>query len=88
MSKVYIFFADGLEEIEGLTVVDMMRRAGIDISIVSITELSQLPDPIRSPLAPMCSWKILMRILQICLYSPAAFRERPIWPRTCFYPIF
>ena len=36
MSKVYIFFADGLEEIEGLTVVDMMRRAGIDISIVSI----------------------------------------------------
>ena len=36
MSKVYIFFADGLEEIEGLTVVDMLRRAGIDISIVSM----------------------------------------------------
>ncbi len=36
MSKVYIFFADGLEEIEGLTVVDMLRRVGIDISIVSI----------------------------------------------------
>ena len=36
MSKVFIFFADGLEEIEGLTVVDMMRRAGIDISIVSM----------------------------------------------------
>lgn len=36
MSKVYIFFADGLEEIEGLTVVDLMRRAGIDISIVSM----------------------------------------------------
>ncbi len=38
MSKVYIFFADGLEEIEGLTVVDMMRRAGIDIDIVSIND--------------------------------------------------
>lgn len=25
-----IFFADGFEEIEGLTVVDMFRRAGID----------------------------------------------------------
>lgn len=36
MSEVCIFFADGLEEIEGLTVVDMLRRAGIDISIVSI----------------------------------------------------
>lgn len=38
MAKVYIFFADGLEEIEGLTVVDMMRRAGIDISIVSMND--------------------------------------------------
>ncbi len=38
MSKVYIFFADGLEEIEGLTVVDMMRRVGIDISIVSMND--------------------------------------------------
>ena len=38
MSKVFIFFADGLEEIEGLTVVDMMRRAGIDISIVSMND--------------------------------------------------
>ena len=32
MSKV-IFLADGLEEIEGLTVVDMMRRVGIDIPL-------------------------------------------------------
>lgn len=36
MSKVCIFFAQGLEEIEGLTVVDLMRRADIPISIVSI----------------------------------------------------
>ena len=36
MSKVYIFFADGFEDIEGLTVVDLMRRAGIDIQTVSI----------------------------------------------------
>lgn len=36
MAQVCIFFADGLEEIEGLTVVDLMRRAGIDIHIVSI----------------------------------------------------
>ena len=28
MKQTYIFFADGLEEIEGLTVVDLMRRAG------------------------------------------------------------
>ena len=38
MSKVYIFFADGFEDIEGLTVVDLMRRAEIDIKTVSIKE--------------------------------------------------
>lgn len=38
MSKVYIFFADGFEDIEGLTVVDLMRRAGIDIVTVSIRD--------------------------------------------------
>ncbi len=38
MSKVYIFLADGFEEIEGLTVVDILRRAGIEIKMVSITD--------------------------------------------------
>jgi 4-methyl-5(b-hydroxyethyl)-thiazole monophosphate biosynthesis len=37
MAKVYIFLADGYEEIEGLTVVDLLRRANIDITMVSIT---------------------------------------------------
>lgn len=36
--KVYIFLADGFEDIEGLTVVDLLRRAGIDIKTVSIKE--------------------------------------------------
>ncbi|MDD2971180.1 MAG: DJ-1/PfpI family protein [Lachnospiraceae bacterium] len=37
MSKVAIFMATGFEEIEALTVVDLLRRAGISISMVSIT---------------------------------------------------
>lgn len=36
MAKVYIFMADGFEEVEGLTVVDLLRRVGIDIVMVSI----------------------------------------------------
>lgn len=36
MEKAYIFLADGFEEIEGLTVVDLLRRAGVEISMVSI----------------------------------------------------
>ena len=38
MSRVYIFLADGFEDIEGLTVVDLMRRAGIEAVTVSIKE--------------------------------------------------
>ena len=40
--KVYIFLADGFEDIEGLTVVDLMRRAGIDIVTVSIKNTRQI----------------------------------------------
>lgn len=42
MAKVLIFFAEGFEEIEGLTVVDLLRRAGIDITTVSITDKNEV----------------------------------------------
>ncbi len=42
MSEVYIFFANGFEEIEGLTVVDLLRRAKINITTVSITESQEV----------------------------------------------
>lgn len=42
MSKVYIFLADGFEDIEGLTVVDLMRRAGIAVDTVSIKETREI----------------------------------------------
>ncbi|MBQ8803504.1 MAG: DJ-1/PfpI family protein [Tyzzerella sp.] len=34
--KVSVFLADGFEEIEGLTVVDLLRRAGVEVTTVSI----------------------------------------------------
>lgn len=37
MNKLGIFMADGCEEIEGLTVVDIARRADIEIMMISIT---------------------------------------------------
>lgn len=37
MSKVAVFFGTGYEEIEALTVVDILRRGGIETKMVSIT---------------------------------------------------
>ena len=37
MKKLGIFMADGCEEIEALTVVDIARRAGIEVAMISIT---------------------------------------------------
>lgn len=42
MAKVYVFLADGFEEVEGLTVVDLLRRAGEEVDMVSIMGRKQV----------------------------------------------
>ena len=42
MSRVYLFMADGFEEVEGLTVVDILRRAGVETVTVSVTGRQQV----------------------------------------------
>jgi len=38
MSKVYVFMADGTEEVEALTVIDLLRRAKVNVITVSVMQ--------------------------------------------------
>ena len=38
MSRIAICMASGCEEIEGLTVVDVLRRAGMDIDMIAVSD--------------------------------------------------
>ena len=42
MAQAYIFLAPGYEEVEMLTVVDMVRRAKLEIDMVSITDQKEV----------------------------------------------
>ena len=49
MSKAYVFLADGFEEIEGLTVVDLLRRAEIETITVSVMGREEIIGSHRIP---------------------------------------
>lgn len=38
MSKFLVFLADGFEDVEGLTVIDYLRRADVEVDTVSVME--------------------------------------------------
>ena len=71
MEKAYIFLADGFEEIEGLTVVDILRRAGVEIQMVSEFRSLQM----------QCLKKWIFQTVR-CLSFRAACRGQSVWRRT------
>ncbi len=39
---IYVFLAEGFEEIEALATIDILRRAGMDVETVSVTEKREI----------------------------------------------
>lgn len=42
MSKVYVFLADGFEEVEAFAPVDILRRAGAEVALVSMNQTDEV----------------------------------------------
>ena len=42
MKKTFLFLAEGFEEMEAIAVVDVLRRGGVDVRTVSVSENSQV----------------------------------------------
>ncbi|KAA6352367.1 putative cysteine protease YraA [termite gut metagenome] len=38
MATMYVFFVDGFEEIEAITTVDVLKRAGLNVEMISVTD--------------------------------------------------
>lgn len=54
MAKIVVMLADGFEEIEGLTVVDICRRCGIETVMVSIMKDKQVVSSHNIPVIADC----------------------------------
>ena len=79
MSKIAIFLANGFEEIEGLTVVDICRRCGLTIDMVSITEEKQVMGSHKIPVTADMTLSQVDFENMIVWCFPVADRVRRIW---------
>mgnify|MGYP003297491348 CR=1 FL=1 len=72
MNKATIFLANGFEEIEALTVVDLCRRAGIEITMAAVTKEMTIGEILRvkPEVAP-----VLLEMGMHCLGCPSARGE-------------
>ena len=56
MKESFVFLADGFEEVEALTCIDVMRRAGMPVTTVSINPSREVTGAHGVPVLADCLW--------------------------------
>ena len=46
MKKILVPIANGVEEIESVSIIDILRRAGAEVTVASVTNICKLPHPV------------------------------------------
>lgn len=64
--KAFVFLADGFEEIEAITPIDILRRAGIEVITVSISSTNEV------------SGKHNITVITDCLFTEADFTDNDL----------
>ena len=87
MSKVYTFLANGFEEVECLAVVDILRRANIDVTMVSITNNKYVTGSHSITVQADALFKMQISQMLIFSFCREVCREQNTLPRTKVLPL-
>ena len=79
MSKVYVFLADGFEEVEGLTAVDLLRRAQIETEMVSVTGKLEVTGSHRIQVKADCLLRRYSKMRRSCMCCREECRNPSPW---------
>lgn len=81
MSRLGIFIADGCEEVEALTVVDIVRRAKLEIDMISINGTKQVTSSRNVTFMTDTIKRRLTFPLMTGSFCRVVCRERFIWEK-------
>lgn len=70
MSVTYLFLAQGFEEVEAIAVVDVLRRGGVDVRTVSITDDHQVAGAHQVTVQTDLSLEQIQAEEAVCLIFP------------------
>lgn len=82
MSKAVVFFAEGTEECEALLVVDLLRRAKVDVTVASASGNREILSSHKIRITADALAEEVDYSTWIWWCCPAASPARRIWPPT------